>query len=76
MLAIVAALKSKVTEYLLIAATVVAILFGVYRVGRKTAQADIDKSIIQSVQEKVKTDAEVDSMSADDRRAKLVRWGR
>lgn len=76
MLALFTALKSKFAGVLAVAAVVVAVLFGVFRAGQRSATGDQVQKNLQEVQEKAKIHEEVARMPADARRDELREWAK
>jgi len=61
---------------LIILAIVALVMSTMYRMGKRSARVEQELQNLNAIRERIKTDEEVRSMSAADRRATLKRWVR
>lgn len=74
MLAVFAALKSKVMQFAAVVVFVLVVLAGAFRAGQKSSKADIAQDAVREVATKAQIDAQVSGMSASARRDELRKW--
>ncbi|QXV74308.1 hypothetical protein [Rhizobium phage RHEph15] len=74
MFSLFAVLKSKITQFVAVAAFVLIVLAGAFRAGQKSARTDISERSLREVATKAQIDAQVSGMSAAARRDELRKW--